>query len=109
MLTVLYISVIAVCGVCVLVYMRGGLCGQVGEYTCAHGEARERYWVSSFVTLHWVPLREAVLLEPASPGAPLPSWCRCDRCVQPQSAVSMGAGVRTWALRADILTTEPSP
>lgn len=72
MVAVLYICVIAVCGVYVLMCMRGGLCGQVGEYTCVHVGASDRYWVPSFVTLHWVPLRQALLLEPASPSAPYP-------------------------------------
>lgn len=85
----------------------GGLCGHVGKYTCAHGEAREHYWVPSFVTLHWVPLRQALLLEPASPSAPLPSWCWCYGCVQPQLAVSMDGGdlnLGSQAFGADILS-----
>lgn len=65
MLAVLYICVIAMCGVCVLVCMRVD-CVATWVSTLVY------MWVPSFVTLHWVSLRQALLLEPASPSAPYP-------------------------------------
>lgn len=58
MLVLLYICVIAMCVGRFYMYVWGmGCVGRVSECTYVHGEARGGYWVSSFISLHWVSLR----------------------------------------------------